>query len=568
MRNTILDVLAVAGVLLAAQAGAQPPVFTRVGTLQDPATIGSGSAFKEVELADLNEDGTPDFILPQKQPISGLGGLNRDILYLSKGDELILAVDALSEMFHLKPTSEAFPQTLATMRAYDVEIAHLDDDYALDMVRPDAAGNLVVWWGKIDAAGKPTGTFDQFRDVFDEPGFNPNQNCGPGNYDDVDLIDIDGDRDLDFVVADREMECSSPMFVPLPRNFIVENLTRDKRGNQPRVFAVRGADPSIPPEALDELPARRTHSVSFGDVDPPSAPDVVLADYGLTRIYFGGVNKDVFDFEEAPLVLADPGIPAREVVVADLVLLNDDPFLDLFVAQNSITGTTHGVYFHSRDNANPYPQAPDCGGVGEPPCSWSPAYPIDFSILNLPCEDPLIVCDDYGLYDARYGDLDDDGRMEIVAVNQNVDNLGGVEQTVVQVLSVTPGNTLHDRTTAFLEAPATLTGGMGVDLADLDNDGDLDMVLAGAIKPGNQLIAAATVYENRSDTVLGNRILETVRGVNCRVEPCRVLAIDELTAGSGVDVPLGVNVTFEAGLVRLTDGFTASFGSEFTARNF
>ncbi len=563
MRRIILALL-LAVALCSTAAVAQPPIFARVGTLEDPATAGTGSGFKEVEVVDLNEDGTPDFILPQKQPGTTGAGSNRDILYLSTSSDLILAVDTLSSRFTLKNTAQAFPQALMTTRAYDVEIGDLDGDGALDMVRPDFGANLVVWWGKRDGK-KPTGTFDGFRDVFDPPGFNPNALCGSvaGNYDDVDLADVDKDGDLDFVVSQRQISC--PGSSPLPRNFIVENLAIDSGGNQPRIFEIRAADPSIPLGVLDELPARQTHSVIFGDVDPPSQLDVVLAEKNLTRIFFSGVGNDPFDFEDTPLVLTQPGITGPEVVVADLVHLNSDNFLDLVVAQNAITGVTHGVYFHSGDSANPYPQAPDCGGSGEPACSWEPAPTIDYAALG-------ITNNAWGLYDARFGDLDDDGRMEIISVNQNVGNSSELEPTVVQVLSVNPGDTLQDRTPTFMEAPSTLTGGMGVDLADLDNDGDEDMILGGATKPAGPtgpLIASTTVYENRTRTVINNRTLSSVRGTDCVAGPCTVTAIDELTAGPAVDIPSGADVTFEAGgTVRLTDGFTASVGSEFTARNF
>ena len=404
--------------------------------------------------------------------------------------------------------------------------------------------------------------------MFASPGFNPNALCDPvhGNYDDVDLADVDGDGDLDFVVSDREASC--PPTSPLPRNFIAENLTIDAGGNRPRVFAIRAADPSIPLGQLDELPSNQTHSVFFGDVDPPSALDVVAAELDLTRIYFGGAGGDPYDFESAPLILLEPGHPNREVVVADLVHLDADAFLDVFVAQNHIVpgalgGVTHGVYFHSGDSQDPYPQPPDCGGAGEPACSWVAAPIIDFAGLGL--SDFF-----WGLYDARYGDLDDDGRMEIVAVNQNVDNMGGVVATAIQVLTVTAGGTLDDRTSTFMEPASTWTGGMGVALDDLDNDGDDDMVLAGAIKPGDDLIAAATVYENRTRTDLSGRILDNVQGQACTSQdPCTVVAIEQLTAGDGVTVPAGSHVTFEAGeQIVLNAGFTASLNSRFTATIF
>lgn len=557
--GTVLAALALLTPTFSAQ---QHPVFARRGTLEDPATVGTGSAFKEVEITDLNDDQRPDFILPQKQSTVPEGP-NLDILYLSSGGDLILAVDSLASRFTLKTTAQAFPQALDTRRAYDVEMADLDGDGAMDMIRPDREANLVVWWGDTDLSGNPTGTFDTFRDVFDSPGFNPNATCNPpegiqGNYDDVAMADVDDDGDLDFVVSDRTLNC--PGTSPLPRDFIVENLAIDAGGNQPRVFQIRAADPSIPLGVFDELPSRQTHSVAFGDVDLDSTLDVVLAELKLTRIYLGGVGGDPYDFEDDPLVLTQPGASNREVVVADLVDLNADTFLDVFVAQNNIVaggGTTHGVYFHSGDGQDPYPQAPDCGGAGEPPCSWLAAPEIDYAALGL--SDFF-----WGLYDARYSDLDDDGRIEIVGVNQNVGT--SVVATAVQVLSVGPGKTLEDRTTTFMEAASTLTGGMGIDLEDLDNDGDDDMVLAGAIEPPGSFIAAATVYENRMLTHISQRNLGSVLGQACTsLAPCTVLAIEELSTGDAVTVPGGAHITLESGAtVDIEDGFTASSGAHLT----
>ena len=96
---------------------------------------------------------------------------------------------------------------------------------------------------------------------------------------------------------------------------------------------------------------------------------------------------------------------------------------------------------------------PDCGGAGEPPCSWLAVPRIDFVGLGF---DPIDFF--WGIYDARYGDLDDDGRMEIVAVNQNVGT--SVVATALQVPSVADGFT------ATAGADVTLEAGETIRLAD------------------------------------------------------------------------------------------------------
>lgn len=531
----------------------QRPVFVLRGTLTDSTSKGTGRAFKEVELADLNADGRLDLYLPEKQGTGVQSGENRDILYLSTG-EFILAVDSVNARFNLIPTASAFTDPpgldpLMTSRAYDAEIVDLDQDGALDIIRPDRFGRLDVWWGARDpVTGTPTGVFDDRTDVLLQTGFNPNAGCVEffgtncsqtanvlveGNYDDVDVADVDGDGDLDFAVVQRACGCGPNHSGPV--HFLVENL-REVNPLDRRRFAIRAAN--------GELPAQGTHAVSFGDVDPSvagSGLDLAFADLDAVHLYFGDGD---FGFDPDPLALAESFMD-HEIVVADFVHLNVDDKLDLFVAENDVNGTTHGVYFHDPDDdVNPFPL-------------FTAAPQIDFALLG-------ITAAYQGIYDARYAnlDLDSQDQMEIVVVNQNVDNSGNVFTTVVQVLRVEPPNQIVEVTSTFMEPASSLEGGMGIDLGDLDNDGDQDMVLAGAVlravisPPVPEIFAAATVYENRTVTHLRQRTLQSDT----------IVGIRELTAGDGVTVPAGENVTFEGGAkIVLSDGFVAEAGSEFHA---
>lgn len=556
-RTTTLFLLltALSGSLAVAQT---PSVFINRGILDDPATVGTGGAFKEVELADLNDDGRLDFILPQKQggPGNGPPGPNKDILYLSQAGDLILAVDDLKAKFLLRSTAQAFIEPnpldpLLTSRAYDIELADFDQDGALDILRPDRFGRVDIWWGHKNSSGRPDGTFRDRTDVLADFGPNPNQGCGggvDGNYDDVDIVNLDSsasDTDLDFVVAQRQ-ECGGFQST----NVLVQNL---RSQGLPRQFIVRQEG---------ELPSASTHSVSFGKVDDDNAFDIVLSEFQEINLFRGEPGSPFF-FEDKPQQLNEvfeAGQTRLEAVVADLVDLNSDGCLDIFVAENTIVGLTHGVYFHSCSAAiaEPYPQLPNCGGVGEPACAFVPAPSINFAALGL-------TANYQGIYDARYTDLDDDNRVEIVVVNQNVDNSNNVRPTAVQVMRVS-GRSLDDVTTDFMQSPSALEGGMGIEFGDLDNDGDPDMVLAGAvlrpspIGPPTQVIrAASTVYENRTETHIRNRTLRRRT----------VVGIKELSAGDNVTVIAGGDVTFTSGgTILLTDGFVAAEGSTFRACTF
>ena len=355
------------------------------------------SWFKEVELADVNLDGWPDIVLPQKQPCeepdckvpSFMPGPNIDHLYLNE-EEIILALDSPSAAFVFRPTVSVFPTTINTTRNYDVELGDLDLDGRLDIVRPDRDGELKVLWGNLDAL---TGVeFFSFTDVLQGSfGGNPNANVGcfvDGNYDDVDLADLDGDGDLDLVVAQWD-DCG--------QNFLVENRTKIISGGTilngtPRTFQVRGVAPA-------QLPAKVTHSVSVGDANQDGAADVLLANQFATdqpQLYLG--SGQPLDFLTIPIELTEPGaLGLSHTTVADLYDLNGDGRLDVYIAQGAFsppdplpTSPRHGVYFHSGNNANPYPTF----------TPWPETAPFS-----------------QGLYDARYGDLDGDGTVEVVVVN-------------------------------------------------------------------------------------------------------------------------------------------------------
>ena len=97
------------------------------------------------------------------------------------------------------------------------------------------------------------------------------------------------------------------------------------------------------------------------------------------------------------------------------------------------------------------------------------------------------------VYDARYADVDHDGNMEIIRANIHTNSTN----TTLQAVRVHANRTYTDLTIPFFGGVEL--GEMGVELADLDRDGDLDLVLAGSSDNTGDLDAghaAIHIYEN------------------------------------------------------------------------
>ena len=546
--------------LLATRADAQREVFAWRGALaQDAPHTVAGNWFKEVELVDVNGDGWSDIYLVQKQ--AGINsGPNIDLLYLSSGKTnggIVLGLDDLADLlasdfpptsqpnaFRFRETAVAFPQSFITARGYDAELVDLNGDGNLDILRPDWGLLMVLW-------GDGSGSFPQTTDVFSFGG-NPNASCPvSGNYDDIALANLasPGGRGTadDFLVAQWDT-CG--------RNLLVENKTprSELKGLMPD-FEIHLSEPP-------ELPAEHTHSVSLGDVNGDRFPDAVLANqiggFPRTQIYFGTAQG--FNFAASPLTLNQPSVRGLLTTVADVVDLDGDGDLDLYIAQpNTDEGLVgHGAYFNDGDST-----------------PFSGPFKAGAPIANAAPQG-------LGAYDARYVDLNGDGRKEIVVVSINVCepssnpqspcNTQTVYPTSLQVFSTLAGsNNVVDVTPDYV--PGDAQGGIAVDLADLDNDGDQDMVLGGVRQdlPGpTSQFAAAHIFENQTMTVIRDRVID---------RSMTFVGIEEVVAGTNVSIPAGRAVIFETdgsfaanpekgGRILLQDGFHAAAGSSFVARTY
>lgn len=565
-------------------AGAQREVFALRGQIsQDSPHSVQGTWFKEVEIVDVDGDGWFDIYANQKQPGVDFND-NIDLLYVSNGKAnggVVLGLDNLADVlaadlprsatqpaaFAFKETRIAFPVAVRTSRGYDAEFADLNRDGLPDLIRPDR-GTLFVLWGNgdrdFDGDGAKDGYFPVVTDLLTFEG-NPNADCPAGGedyfgrYDDVDLADFDGDGQADdFVVAQYD-RCG--------RNFIVRNLTpRSKLADLVPSFSIEAIDEPDPTDE-DELPAEGTHSVSAGLIDADAIADVVLAHLPQNRgetcrdqtppedvrpqIYRG---QGGFSFALSA-TLDDPGLACLDTTVADLVDLDGDGDLDLYVAQAKreapAEGSQHGAYYNTGSGAFR-------GFVAAPPVTFD-------GLLN-----------GGGIYDARYADLDGDGRKEILVVSINVCEPTGtcsadaVFASGLRVFTVEASGAISEASSRFL--PALVEGGIALDLADLDNDGDQDLVVGGVREdlPGpTTQFASAHIYENQTVTRLANRTVD---------RNAVFVGRESLTAGN-LDITPGTSVVFETdaefdgrpgigGSILLREGFHAKAGSSFLAHTF
>ncbi|MEM1205073.1 MAG: hypothetical protein AAGN66_17720 [Acidobacteriota bacterium] len=544
-----------------ADCNGEPCVLIYRGDMRQSQTFSpDGSWAKEVELADLDGDGSLDVVMAQKQPFFQANivapfeirpGNNLDLSYLGRGglDGLSFALDPLlpqspggRSFFNFN--SDAFPVNFETTRSYDLEIADLDGDGHLDILRPDTPGILTILWGD------GTGHFPQVLDVFSQlvpagdpniprgcevafiDGNSPADNDG-GNYDDVDLADLDGDGDLDFLVAEYSYQPPADC-----RSLVFENLAAD---GQPRSFDVVD---------VAAFASRNTHSVSLGDANQDGHIDVLLDHGSGFRPQLFLATSSNFTWGTTPSFTFSNLSNGQPTTVGDLVDLTGDGWLDAFFAKG-FDGGDFGLWVNTQNAGTPFtPPKTTCTGT----------------------------CPDDSKYDVRYADFDLDGQVEAIfaRINQGEAQSTGNSVIFPSALQVFRFDAATGPPGGFADASAEFVddayagqnlGGTAVATGDLDGDGDLDLVLGGVVDVANgqpddvDLFGAVHVFENRTLMRLADR--DPLLTGTLDLLALKVLSSSDITVGGGAQV------TFEAGdSVVLGDGFTASpgAGGSFVAR--
>lgn len=230
--------------------------------------------------------------------------------------------------------------------------------------------------------------------------------------------DIDGDGDLDLYIAVSTQG--------VPSNPAQDRLyLNDGRGRFTDVTS------RLPVDTDD------TNGVALGDLDGDGDLDAVLAnEVTACRIY---LNDGAGNFQDAPALLPPQAWPGPRLFCVALSDFDLDGDLDIFFA-----GGTNWLWINQ-------------GSAGF----------LDASATNLPVAQFAPIW----TRDIAVGDVDSNGYPDLV-----LGNLGGQGGALSELYLNSGGALFVDATASHLRPSPRPT--MGVDLGDIDSDGDLDILFA------------------------------------------------------------------------------------------
>ncbi len=413
-------------------------IFTDETSLRLPASVQNDSVEVELGVSDVDGDGDLDIIVANG---AGAGPQQNQIL-INDGAG-----------YFTDETASRFPAFSDV--TFDIDLGDVDGDGDLDAIVANS--------GEVNALliNDGTGVF------VDETGIRLPYETWSSH--EVDFGDIDGDGDLDIVIVNMNGE----------QNRILIN---DGAGN----FTLQGMPQTMLPTDTDI-----SYDVDFGDVDGDGDLDVVIANrYAQNRLYINDGSGNFTD-ETASRLPVD----SDKTIEAEFADVDGDGDLDiLFVnngKQNRLLINDGGGYFTDETTSRlPVESFPDCDGA-----FGDVDGDLDLDLIIGNCKEPggqnrLLINDGTGIFtdetslrlpasvqndsvevELGVSDVDGDGDLDIIVANG-----AGAGPQQNQILINDGAGYFTDETASRFPAFSDVT--FDIDLGDVDGDGDLDAIVA------------------------------------------------------------------------------------------